>query len=522
MREQLTAILKAPQFSQAARLRSFLSYVVEETLAGRAKQLSQYSLAMDVFERDEAFDPSIDAIVRVEAARLRSKLREYYYEFQSEGAIIIELSKGSYAAAFHRKPASQDHAVTEIPRPASAAHLASAKPASPRSGDPTIAVLPFTDMSPIPDQEYLADGLCEDLMTDLSKISGISVIARQSTFSYKGKSLTIKQICDELGADYAIEGSVRKVGDQLRINAQLIEGSTEKHLWAERYDCDYSNLFATQDRVNRDIVNALSIRFSPSLALRSPTNDMRGYDYVLLGIKEAQPFTKEGSANAQYCYERAIEIDPDYADAHARLSFNRTYQWVAGWDNSHETSVGLGLKLAERGIALGETSSLTHAALCWALAWNGEHDRAIAVGRKACALNPNDVDALERLLMALVWANEADEAGQVFARAKQLNPLEPYNASQGMLHYMQHNYSQAVEFFELSVENHPNFFPAYVYLASIFGSMGKIDQAEKVVSKILEMDPAYLFVRCRYAQFKHEADKERFTHGLQAAGAQTV
>lgn len=474
---------------------------------------------MDVFDRNESFDPSIDAIVRVEAARLRSKLREYYYETQGDGAITIELTKGSYKAAFRWKSSPQDQENLEQETRISAELLASAKPVTAPSGTPTIAVLPFTDMSPIPDQEYLADGLCEDLMTDLSKVSGLSIIARQSTFSYKGKALTIKQICSELGADYAIEGSVRKAGERLRINAQLIEGSTEKHIWAERYDCDYSDLFATQDRVNRDIVNALAVRFTPSSAVRAPTIDMRGYDYVLLGIKEARPFTKEGSANARYCYERAIEIDPNYADAHARLSFNRVYQWIAGWDNSHETSTALGLELAQKAVVLDETSSFTHASLCWALTWNGKHDQAIEIGRKACTLNPNDVDALERLSMTLVWANETEAAQEVIARTKRLNPLEPYNAQLGMLSYMQHNYSQAVSFFERSLEMHPYFFPSHVYLASIFGSMGQIDKAEKMVSKIFEIDPAYVFVRERFAQFKHPADRDRFEQGLSAAGA---
>ncbi len=521
MREQLEQILEAPQFSQAARLRKFLTYVVEETLEGRKAHLNQYALAMDVFERDETFDPSIDAIVRVEAARLRSKLREFYYETGEDAPVVIELAKGGYAAAFHLHNTTENNKEAGKELPASPVISAGAKQTATVENppaEPTIAVLPFVDMSPFPDQDYLADGLCEDLMTDLSKVSGLSVIARQSTFAYKGKPTTVKQICAELGADYAIEGSVRKAGDKLRINAQLIEGLSEKHLWADRYDCDYTDIFTVQDQVNRDIINALSFHFTPSRTARAPTSDILGYDYLLLGVKEARSFTKEGSANARYCYERAIELDPNYADAHARLSINRVFQWIACWDNSHQSSVGLGLELARRAVVLDEASSFTHAALCWALMWNGEHDRAIEIGRKACALNPNDVDALERLSMTLGWAGEPEAAFDTLVQAQRLNPLEPYNGPKGMLKYMQHDYSQAIDLFEHSIALHASFIPAYLYLASIYGAMGKKDKAAQMIRKITETNPNYIFTRSRYAQLKHEDDRDRFAAGLHAAG----
>ena len=262
IRDQLSAVLDSVLFAHAERLGRFLRFVVDETLGGRADRLNQYAIAIDVFDRDETFDPAIDAIVRVEAGRLRSKLLEYYDELGRDDPIRIELPKRSYAATFRRRSGSVD------PRSAADADLDHGVFAhddqvrTTEIPEPTIAVLPFVNMSPDPEQEYFADGVTEDLITDLSKLPGIAVISRHSTFTYKGASVTVPQVCEELGANLVLEGSVRKVGNKVRITAQLIEGSTGQHLWAQRYDRDLENIFEIQDEVNEKIVSACSLQLS--------------------------------------------------------------------------------------------------------------------------------------------------------------------------------------------------------------------------------------------------------------------
>jgi len=238
IRDQLSTVLESALFVHAERLGRFLRFVVEETLAGRADRLNQFAIAIDVFDRDETFDPTIDAIVRVEAGRLRSKLLEYYDDLGGDDPIRIELPKRSYAATFRQRSGrdeSRSAAAAELDREV---YARDGLAETTELAEPTIAVLPFVNMSLDPEQEYFADGVTEDLITDLSRLPGIAVISRHSTFTYKGTAATVQQVCEELGANLVLEGSVRKVGNTVRITAQLIDGSSGQHLWAQRYDRD--------------------------------------------------------------------------------------------------------------------------------------------------------------------------------------------------------------------------------------------------------------------------------------------
>ena len=384
IRDQLSAVLDSVMFAHAERLGRFLRFVVDETLAGRADRLNQFAIAIDVFDRDETFDPAIDAIVRVEAGRLRSKLLEYYDELGRDDAIRIELPKRSYVATFRRRSGSDSQqlaANAEVdPKGLSGNSLVGSSGLS----EPTIAVLPFVNMSPDPEQEYFADGVTEDLITDLSKLPGIAVISRHSTFTYKGASATVQQVCEELGSNLVLEGSVRKVGNKVRITAQLIDGSSGQHLWAQRYDRDLENIFEIQDEVNEKIVSACSLQLSEGEQLtlkRKGTEVIDAYDYVLRGMKETQSNTMEGSARARYCFESALELDPNYAVAYARLALNYVFRWIQDWSKSKEESIDKGLEFALKAVAIDSQLAMAHAALCWAYLWQGEHDKAIASGR---------------------------------------------------------------------------------------------------------------------------------------------
>ena len=245
-------MLNSDLFVQSERQSRFLKYIVEKTLAGEGSRLKQYSIGIDVFDRDDSFDPAIDSIVRVEAGRLRAKLREYYSNPDSIDEVQIAMRKGRYIVDFQ----FQSSAISDV---------SSLKAGSKKIEDkPVIAVLAFTNTSGDASQEYFTDGISEDIITDLSKSPGLSVIARQSSFSFKNRDLSTKEIARELGADYILDGNMRKAGKRVRISAQLVDVSDEKQLWAERYDHELDDIFAVQDDVTKKIVSALEVTFGQS------------------------------------------------------------------------------------------------------------------------------------------------------------------------------------------------------------------------------------------------------------------
>ena len=519
---QLNRTLESSLFSQAERLCRFLQFVVTETLEGRADRLNQFAIAIDVFDRDESFDPSVDAIVRVEAGRLRSKLLEYYSEQGRSDPVRIILPKRSYAADFQFQNKSQVAGVSaDDGLGAQEAYQSDQLVKRTSLTNPVIAVLPFVNMSPDPEQEYFADGITEDLITDLSKLSGLAVISRHSTFSYKETAVTVQQICTDLDANIVLEGSVRKLGNSVRITAQLIEGTSGQHLWAQRYDRDLGDIFELQDEVNQKIVSALAIRLSASEQARMArrgTDVIDAYDYILRGMKEAQDHSLEGSARARYCFESALELDPDYPAAYARLALNYIYRWIYGDSSNREETVDKGFELAGKAVALDDQLALAHTALCWAHLWRGEHDEAIAAGQRAVELDPCDVLALARLAMSKIYSGEAESSLPLIDRAHLLNPGEPYDFIRGTAMFMLGKYGDSIKLHKAEFDRSPNFIPAGMFLASSQALSGLESEAAATVENILNTYPGYKLSTHLRSQFKNPEDRERFVGGLRQAG----
>jgi TolB-like protein len=262
IQQQLAGVLASSIFAHSHRQSRFLRYIVQATLTGDAGRLNQRIIGIEVFDRPDSFDPLVDSIVRVEAARLRCKLREYYDELGKNDRVFIELPKGSYAVRIRHMPTDagrrckahitagplDDMVVADMPRSL--------------QGAPTIAVLPFHSISSDREQESFADGITDDLITDLARISGLSVISRQSVSAYKGSVAKTQRISEELGVGFILEGSIRRADNRVRINVQLIDGSSGKHIWAKRYDRNMGDIFDLQDDVNRRVVQALRVRLS--------------------------------------------------------------------------------------------------------------------------------------------------------------------------------------------------------------------------------------------------------------------
>ncbi len=512
----LDRILNSDSFQKAERLRRFLQYLTEHSLIKDTRSLKQMSIAMDVFERDADFDPAIDAIVRVEAGRLRSKLREYY---DAEGAldeVQLSLPKRGYTVRFEFASASENDRESDKNSPVEfqqQTHRSGAQSLQ----NPVIAVLPFDNMSSDEEQEYFSDGLTEDLITDLSRLPGVQVIARQSTFALKGKPTNAIETANKLNANLIVEGSVRKFGRTLRINAQLIDGQSGNHIWADRFDCETENIFSLQDTVTNKILEALRRELSLSITVRKHrrgTDNFQAYDYLLRGLKEDELLSAESSITAEYCYRSAIELDPQYAAAYSRLGLNLVYRWISGWNNDQDQTIAAGLECARRGVEIDPHNAFSQSTLSWALLWNGKHDGALEAGRKAVELDSNEVLALERLALALAWSNHPHEALQLLRKAQVLNPLSGYHFPVGVSHFMAERYKEAAQSFNSSIAANPRFLPSYLYLLASYSLLEKDSEAAKVVEKIKELDPDYKPKQDRHPLFKHSSHLDRFIEAI--------
>jgi adenylate cyclase len=251
---------------------------------------------------------------------------------------------------------------------------------------------------------------------------------------------------------------------------------------------------------------------------RKGTEVIDAYDYVLRGMKETQANTMEGSARARYCFESALELDPDYAAAHARLALNYIFRWIQDWSDSKEDSLDKGLEFARKAVAIDNQLAMAHAAMCWAHLWQGEHNEAIAEGRLAIDLDPDDVLALERLAMSMIFSGDPDSSLALIEKARRLNPNFTYDFVHGLAMFMMSNYSKAIEDTQRSFDLSPNFVPAGLYLAASHALAGNQNEAEAAVAKIRQANPSYQITDGFLTQFKNSEDRERFTGGLRQAG----
>ncbi|MGH6719455.1 MAG: rhodanese-like domain-containing protein, partial [Alphaproteobacteria bacterium] len=355
---------------------------------------------------------------------------------------------------------------------------------------PSIAVLPFENMSGDPEQEYFADGMTDDLITDLSKVSGLFVIARNSSFAYKGKPTKVQQVAEDLGVRYVLEGSVRRVGDQVRINAQLIDAVGGHHLWAERYDGSMSDVFALQDNVIRKIVAALAVTVTSdetALVVGAETNVPEAYDAFLRGWEEYRSNSYEGFTAAQAHLEKATELDPEFSRAYAALAAavwkanNYYWDWFAG--TQWELTRARGMEMLAR--ALENPTPLAYAIAAEVHALEGRHDEALAAIDRAIAMAPNDADNLLSKANVMNVLGRAEEAEAAVRTAMRLNPQFPQDylpiLAQSLLN--QRRYEEAAEVAERVVELRDEFPFDYVTLASAYGHLGRIQEANAAVEK---------------------------------------
>ena len=387
----------------------------------------------------------------------------------------------------------------------------------------TVGVLPFDNMSGDVEQEYFSNGLAEDLITDLAKISGIRVASRNATFAYKGTDTKFQQIVQELGLSYVVEGSVRRSGNQLRINAQLIDGAEGFHVWAERYDRKADDVFAVQDEIVTAIVSALKISLTPveeGKLGQDYTDDPVAYDKFLLG-RSFRGGTSPGSNQlARDALIAATTLDPRFAAAYAELSWVQFLAWYTGWSGAPE-ELQRSLRSAEKAVELDPELALAHGNLGWVYLWNERHEEALAAARKAVALDPNSIDALLFLGDILNFYGKPDEALVATQKGMELDPALMFHLLEHRAHskYLKGDVEGALADLKGSAELYPNYLITHLILASIYGNIGNSAEAKAAVGQIMRLSPAYtLSAQKLRTPYKNPATRQDFLDGLKAAG----
>ena len=364
--------------------------------------------------------------------------------------------------------------------------------AHPLPDKPSIAVLPFANMSDDPKQEYFVDGITEDLITDLSKLSGLFVISRNSTFTYKGKTVTIRQVAEELGVRYVLEGSVRRVGDEVRINAQLIDATTGGHVWAERYDSSLTDVFALQDKVTQNIVTALAVNLTAGEQVqqaRKETDSPEAYDAFLRGWAHYVLHTPDDFAKAIPYLENAVELDPTYGRAHAALA---AIYWE-GYDSLWAKSLGLSSNeaydKARRHLeeALKDPTPLAHRIVAKMHGTGGRWDEAMAEAERAIALDANDPNGYVAMSILLVDVGRPAEGLEFIETAMRLDPQSDYLYRLGEAQFHLERYDEAAATLLRAAKRNPSDEWNFFLLAAAYGQLGREQEARSAIETFNNM-----------------------------------
>ena len=449
------------------------------------------------------------------------------FEFESLGEMTLKgFDHPVRAFAARLRPGE------ELPEPETDATPKTAEPKGLQVPDkPSIAVLPFTNMSGDPEQEYFSDGITEDIITELSRFQMLFVIARHSSFAFKGQTIDIKEIGKKLGVRYVVEGSFRKLANRVRISVQLVDAITGAHIWVDRYDRAIEDIFDVQDEVTHAVVSALPGQIQRAVLERTErkrTESMTAYDCLLRGNWNYQLFTHEGLFEAIRMYQKAIELDPGFAQAYARLA--DTYNSVAtqGWETNatlHET-----MEIAQRAIALDGNDNWARLALAWALLRDQQFDDAEEQFETALGINRNDADCICWVASGFVCLGRAEEGYELIMEAMRLNPLHlaTYHSVLGNALYFTGRFEDSVRVFKqceaVGALNHANLAAAYAKAGQIEAARSEARKFVKARQRQLETDSKPVpnsnleLVTPKIERFKRQADRDHFLEGLRKAG----
>jgi len=408
--------------------------------------------------------------------------------------------------------------------PLAAAKSNATKP-EPNGATASIAILPFTNMSGDPEQEYFSDGITEDIITDLSKIAGLTVIARNSSFTYKGRSVDIRTVGRELGVRSVLEGSIRRAAKRVRITAQLVDAATGGHLWAERYDRDLTDIFEVQDDVTRQIVDALKLTLGPAQNARltdSATSNIDAYDWALRGreLLLGNPKNRETFEQSKAFFTRAIEIDPSYSQAYAGLGMAYMFDYQNRWSDDPDSSLPLGKRYAKQAIEKNPKEPLARLVASWAAIYEKDLDRAKSEAEIALSLNPNLAMAYNTLGGIRSYSGQPLEAVPMIERAMRLDPASnhQYVHFLGMAYLLAGKYETAATLLRQRILLVPKTDFSRAALTSALGHLGQLDEARRIWRELKEINPKYSFKEHFSRQPFRQEDVESVAEGLTKAG----
>jgi TolB-like protein/Tfp pilus assembly protein PilF len=395
-------------------------------------------------------------------------------------------------------------------------------PPLPLPDKPSIAVLPFVNMSGDPEQEYFSDGITEEIITALSKTPKMFVIARTSSFKYKGKEVDVRTVGRELGVRHVLEGSVRRAGDKVRITSQLVDAKTGNHLWAERCDRDLKDIFAVQDEITIKIITAMQVKLTKGeqahLWARG-TKNLDAHQRFMQGDEHFRRFNADGFMLARQFFEEAVALDPEYPDPYIRMGDIHMHEARLGISENPQKSIGQALELAQKALALDESHPWVHNLLGFIYLGKRQYEKGIAACERAVALSPNNVDSLSWLGLALSATGRPQEAIPYLEKAIRLNPVWPMPAAfyLGDTYRVMDKCEDAIPWLKKALRYQQGYM-ILLNLAACYSALGREEEAKSTVTQLLESNPRFSLERFAEQMVHRGAVKESFLDNLRKAG----
>ncbi|MFY9316148.1 MAG: tetratricopeptide repeat protein [Burkholderiales bacterium] len=426
------------------------------------------------------------------------------------GGITVSASirtavQGKLGASFEDRG---EQKVKNIPEPVRAYRVKVEGEAAPAAGhaareagnapreSPAIAVLPFSNMSGDPEQEYFSDGITEDIITDLSKLSGLLVIARNSSATYKGRAVDVRQVGREFKVSHVLEGSVRRAGGRVRITSQLLDAGTGHHIWAERYDRNIEDIFAVQDEITREIVAALDVKLlrgEQATVWRQSLRHPEALDAYYRGLDYLNRVTREANDQAVHCFEQVTKLDPESPLGYLGTAWTHLSASRYGWTGSPPESLKRAAQLAGKALQLDESCADAHALLGYYHLLAHQHDQAIAAGERSVALSPSHADNAANLACSYAVSGKPAEAVALMQRAIRLSPIYPtwYLNILGFGQYQTGQYDGAESILKLALEREPAYADCRLILAAIHHARGRVDEARREIQEVTRHSPGF-------------------------------
>jgi adenylate cyclase len=444
-----------------------------------------------------------------------SRMKQWQKVALTVGIALLQVAGGLVVKKYFDRPPSPPVATASVQ-----------KVPLPLPDKPSIAVLPFENMTGDPRQEYFTDGFTEQIITSLSKIPALFVISRNSTFSYKGKPVKVQQVSEELGVRYVLEGSVQKSSGRIRINVQLIDAISGQHVWAQSYDRDLKDIFGLQDEVILKITSALSVNLTAGEQARAwaeGTKNLEAYLKLLQGREYRYKGNRESNAQARRLAEEAIALDPKYAEAYALLGWTHYSDVYQGTSRSTKDSIAKATELMQKALAMNGSLADAHSQLGVVYSWSGRYEEGIAEAERGVELDPNSGQAYYNLTVILRWAGKPKEAIPVIQKALRLEPIPPDNYVQqmAMAYFQAGDCKEALAACEKGLKRQPDHLVSRVIMATVYGSCGREKEARKEATEILRINPKFTVESfMRNIPYKNPSDSDRVAQGLRKAGLQ--